>query len=152
MPDISVSDEQADRLDEVREELSEIYATEYATVGADDALEYLLDTYRPPDVDDEGAANDEGDDDGSENGDGDEEDETGDDGDDGDDDADDANEEGNDDPAATLQQAMDLLDEHDERWSEGSGDEPYEVELPDGSTEGARTKDDVKRLLFQHWR
>lgn len=52
----------------------------------------------------------------------------------------------------TLQQARSLLDTHDDRWREGSGDEPYEVDLPDGSTTGARTKDDVKRLLFKHWR
>lgn len=51
-----------------------------------------------------------------------------------------------------LQQAQSLLDAHADRWREGSGDEPYEVDLPDGSTEGARTKDDVKRLLFKHWR
>lgn len=55
-------------------------------------------------------------------------------------------------PADTLQQAMSLLDAHDDRWREGSGDEPYEVDLPDGSTEAVRTKDDVKRLLFKHWR
>ncbi|WP_299233569.1 helix-hairpin-helix domain-containing protein [Natronomonas sp.] len=55
-------------------------------------------------------------------------------------------------PENTLKQAMSLLDAHDERWREASGDEPYEVDLPDGSTEPARTKDDVKRLLFKHWR
>lgn len=55
-------------------------------------------------------------------------------------------------PADTLQQAMSLLDAHDDRWRESSGDEPYEVDLPDGSTEAVRTKDDVKRLLFKHWR
>ena len=55
-------------------------------------------------------------------------------------------------PEDTLQQAMSLLDAHDDRWREGSGDEPYEVDRPDGSTEAVRTKDDVKRLLFEHWR
>lgn len=55
-------------------------------------------------------------------------------------------------PENTLKQAMSLLDAHDERWREASGDEPYEVDLPDGSTEPVRTKDDVKRLLFKHWR
>lgn len=58
----------------------------------------------------------------------------------------------NDSPEDTLQQAMSLLDAHDDRWRESSGDEPYEVDLPDGSTEAVRTKDDVKRLLFKHWR
>ena len=55
-------------------------------------------------------------------------------------------------PERTLQQAMSLLDAHDERWRESSGDEPYEVDLPDGSSEAVRTKDDVKRLLFKHWK
>lgn len=58
----------------------------------------------------------------------------------------------NDSPEDTLQQAMSLLDAHDDRWREGSGDEPYEVDLPDGETEAVRTKDDVKRLLFKHWK
>jgi predicted flap endonuclease-1-like 5' DNA nuclease len=55
-------------------------------------------------------------------------------------------------PENTLQQAMSLLDQHDDRWRESSGDEPYEVDLPDGGTEAVRTKDDIKRLLFKHWR
>lgn len=55
-------------------------------------------------------------------------------------------------PENTLKEAMSLLDAHGERWREASGDEPYEVDLPDGSTEPVRTKDDVKRLLFKHWR
>ncbi|QLD89400.1 helix-hairpin-helix domain-containing protein [Natronomonas salina] len=63
-----------------------------------------------------------------------------------------ADDRANDSPEDTLQQAMSLLDAHDDRWRESSGDEPYEVDLPDGSTEAVRTKDDVKRLLFKHWR
>lgn len=55
-------------------------------------------------------------------------------------------------PENALEEAMSLLDAHGERWREASGDEPYEVDLPDGSTEPVRTKDDVKRLLFKHWR
>jgi predicted flap endonuclease-1-like 5' DNA nuclease len=55
-------------------------------------------------------------------------------------------------PENTLQQAMSLLDQHDDKWRESSGDEPYEVDLPDGGTEAVRTKDDIKRLLFKHWR
>jgi transcription termination factor NusA len=55
-------------------------------------------------------------------------------------------------PEDTLQQAMSLLDAHDDRWRESSGDEPYEVDLPDGSTKAVRTKDDIKRLLFKHWK
>jgi predicted flap endonuclease-1-like 5' DNA nuclease len=59
---------------------------------------------------------------------------------------------GSDSPEDTLQEAMSLLDAHDDRWRESSGDEPYEVDLPDGSTEAVRTKDDIKRLIFKHWR
>lgn len=51
-----------------------------------------------------------------------------------------------------LNAMMNLLDTHSEKWGEGSGDERYAVELPDGSTESARTKDDVKALLFKHYR
>jgi len=51
-----------------------------------------------------------------------------------------------------LQQMMSLLETHDDRWrtAEG-GDAPYEVDLPDGGTEAARTKDDVKRILFANY-
>lgn len=57
-----------------------------------------------------------------------------------------------DDGAARLESMMSLLDEHDDVWRESGGDEPYEVELPDGSVETARTKDHVRQLLFQHYR
>jgi predicted flap endonuclease-1-like 5' DNA nuclease len=55
-------------------------------------------------------------------------------------------------PEDTLQQAMSLLDAHDGRWRESDGEEPYEVDLPDGATEAVRTKDDIRRLLFKHWK
>jgi hypothetical protein len=52
-----------------------------------------------------------------------------------------------------LNAVMRLLDDHDEKWREaGSGEEKYEVDLPDGSTGRARTKDDVRALLFEHYR
>ncbi|ERH08645.1 MAG: hypothetical protein J07HX64_00391 [halophilic archaeon J07HX64] len=51
------------------------------------------------------------------------------------------------DPLAAVNQ---MLREHDDKWREGS-DEPYEVDLPDGRTESARTKDDVRQLLFRHY-
>jgi hypothetical protein len=57
------------------------------------------------------------------------------------------------DDEARLSSVMSLLDDHDDRWSEASGgEEKYEVDLPDGTTERARTKDDVRALLFQHYR
>ncbi|MFB6303954.1 MAG: hypothetical protein ABEH47_02210 [Haloferacaceae archaeon] len=55
--------------------------------------------------------------------------------------------------AAALDAMMNLLDEHADKWREASSEEArYEVELPDGSTEGARTKDDVRGILFRHYR
>ncbi|WP_435099138.1 hypothetical protein [Halarchaeum sp. P4] len=52
-----------------------------------------------------------------------------------------------------LQQMMQLLEENDDVWEEvDSNDGKYAVELPDGTTEYARTKDDVRALLFKHYR
>ncbi|MFB6122903.1 MAG: hypothetical protein ABEJ78_05535 [Haloferacaceae archaeon] len=52
-----------------------------------------------------------------------------------------------------LDAMLSLLDTHDDKWEESSAaDERYAVELPDGSTEHVRTKDDVKALLFKHYR
>ncbi|MFC7323075.1 hypothetical protein ACFQMF_00620 [Halorubrum rutilum] len=50
-----------------------------------------------------------------------------------------------------LDAMMSLLDTHDDKWSEGDGDARYEVELPDGDVETARTKDDVRALLFRNY-
>ncbi len=46
---------------------------------------------------------------------------------------------------------MSLLDTHDDKWHEADGDARYEVELPDGDVETARTKDDVRALLFKNY-
>jgi hypothetical protein len=52
-----------------------------------------------------------------------------------------------------LDQMLSLLETHDDKWGEASAaDERYAVSLPDGSTEHVRTKDDVKALLFKHYR
>jgi hypothetical protein len=138
MPEFSVTEAQLQRLDNVCDDLEAAYVDEYGTVRPQDALEYLLDTYTPPEDGErpsgsEGAAA--------------EADES-----DGEADADTPDDPADDSPESTLQQAMNLLEAHDDRCREGSGDEPYEVDLPDGSTEPARTKDDVKRLLFNHWK
>jgi hypothetical protein len=50
-----------------------------------------------------------------------------------------------------LSAMMALMDTHDDKWEEASGDTGYEVELPDGSTESANTQDDVRALLFKHY-
>jgi hypothetical protein len=54
---------------------------------------------------------------------------------------------------ARLNSVMSLLDDHGEVWREADGGEAkYEVDLPDGGTERARTKDDVRAVLFEHYR
>ncbi|EMA67854.1 hypothetical protein C461_09004 [Halorubrum aidingense JCM 13560] len=50
-----------------------------------------------------------------------------------------------------LNAMMSLLDTHDDKWREGDGDVRYEVDLPDGTVEAARTKDDVRALLFKNY-
>lgn len=52
------------------------------------------------------------------------------------------------DPLATVNR---MLDKHDQKWRKSGGDEPYEVDLPDGRTESVRTRDDVRQLLFRHY-
>lgn len=54
-------------------------------------------------------------------------------------------------PDAVLSAANQLLKEHGDKWREGEGQEPYEVDMPDGSAKQVRTKDDVKQLLFKHY-
>jgi len=54
-------------------------------------------------------------------------------------------------PGSILSAANQLLDDHDDKWRDGGSDEPYEVDLPDGTTEKVRTKDDVRGLLFKHY-
>lgn len=53
--------------------------------------------------------------------------------------------------AGQLNTMMRLLDTHADKWGESAGDARYEVELPDGRIEAARTKDDVRALLFKHY-
>jgi hypothetical protein len=57
----------------------------------------------------------------------------------------------NDGGAGQLNAMMQLLDTHADKWGESAGDARYEVELPDGRVEAARTKDDVRALLFKHY-
>ncbi|WP_318569222.1 hypothetical protein [Salinigranum marinum] len=66
-------------------------------------------------------------------------------------DSDETEDEANDE--ARLNSVMSLLDDHDGKWREtGGGEEKYEVDLPDGGAERARTKDDVRAVLFRHYR
>ncbi len=50
-----------------------------------------------------------------------------------------------------LDEMLSLLDTHEDKWREADGDARYEVDLPDGGVETARTKDDVRALLFRNY-
>jgi hypothetical protein len=204
MPEISLTDDQRARLEEVRRDVEAAFVDTYGHARMEDAVEYLLDTYTPPDErkDDAAVAYDRiataeypalqrvasdvpgvpgsgidademrgkllselgpeelaaklGDDDREDSED------SADATDDADDAAENASDESTDDDSGDapadasgggglLSTANQLLDEHDDKWREGEGDTPYEVDLPDGSTESARTKDDVRQLLFRHY-
>lgn len=128
MPEVIITDRQQERLASVCDDLAEVFIGEYGSIRDQDAIEYLLDTYSPPDgiVEQDSSAvespSDQSED--SEASDG----------------------------AARLKAMMRMLEDYEEKWKQAeSSDEPYEVELPDGSIKGARTKDDVRRLLFQHY-
>ncbi|PSQ21306.1 hypothetical protein BRD04_06580 [Halobacteriales archaeon QS_9_67_17] len=204
MPTIELTEEQLDRLEAVRDDVAETLGGPYGHTRVQDAVEYLLDTYTPPE---DGAIPDT--DDGVES--------TADDAiaesadstdgglaslepvgsakaaaleragyetpDDlreasvselteisgvgetlaerildavseetGEVDADAAESAGDqDDGTNRLDAMMNLLAEHDDKWHESDGDEPYAVELPDGSVETARTKDDIRGILFRHY-
>ncbi len=128
MPEVTITDRQLDRLAAVRDDLAEVFVGEYGSIRDQDAIEYLLDTYSPPTDDSESSPQETGDttaeSDKSDAADG----------------------------AERLKAMMEMLTDYEDKWREAeSGDEPYEVELPDGSMKGARTKDDVRRLLFQYY-
>lgn len=53
--------------------------------------------------------------------------------------------------ADQLDAMLHLLETHEDKWWQSDGDARYEVELPDGSRETARTKDDVRALLFRNY-
>jgi len=57
----------------------------------------------------------------------------------------------NDGGAGQLNAMMRLLETHADKWRKADGDARYEVDLPDGSVETARTKDDVRALLFKNY-
>ena len=52
---------------------------------------------------------------------------------------------------AQLDAMLHLLETHEDKWRHSDGDARYEVTLPDGTREPARTKDDVRALLFKHY-
>jgi predicted flap endonuclease-1-like 5' DNA nuclease len=206
MPTIELTEEQLDRLEAVRDDVAETLGGPYGHTRVQDAVEYLLDTYTPPE---EGATPDTDDDAESTADDATAESADSTDGglaslepvgsakaaaleragyetpddlreasvdelteisgvgetlaerildavsgetDEANADApESASDQGEDDGTNRLDAMMNLLDEHDDKWHESDGDEPYEVELPDGSVETARTKDDIRGILFRHY-
>jgi hypothetical protein len=136
MAEIEITDEQRAYLDDLRESLRADHVDRYGHVRPADALQYLID------VNEGDVASDDGDVDAADG--------AADDS-DGRDEATDAAD--GEDDEARLDAMMSLLDTHDEHWSESDADDArYEVELPDGSVERVRTRDDVRSLLFQHYR
>ena len=55
------------------------------------------------------------------------------------------------DSGGQLNAMLSLLETHGDKWRSADGDARYEVDLPDGSVEAARTKDDVRAVLFKHY-
>jgi len=208
MPEIAITDKQRERLQEVRGDVQETFVDTYGHVRLEDALQYLLDTYTPPEENEtaegydriaaaeypelqriasevpdapgsgisademrgrllselgpeefatklEAAASEESTDSESKTSD----EERGEDvSDEGEVDADEEEEPSGPSDSTpgqggggVLASANQLLREHDDKWREGSGDAPYEVDLPDGTTEAVRTKDDVRQHLFRHY-
>lgn len=168
MTTIEITDDQWDRIEALRTELAANHAGTYATVGDADVLAYLLDlaaTVEDPNCraktgepDSNGAdGNADGDDEpwepkgwgpekeADEESEGEDEDEEAE-----DEKADEDSRSGEND--GQLNAMLSLLDTHADKWREADGDARYEVDLPDGGVETARTKDDVRALLFKHHR
>ena len=153
MPEIEITEEQSEYLEALRREIQNEVVGKYAQVRPVDALQYLIDSYEgdvtgpgpasigsgtgevgADAVESQSAATDEG--------------AT----------AGDSEETTTDAPMATaggddsmLSAMMKLLDTYDDKWTNVEGDTGYRVDLPDGSTETANTRDDVKALLFKHY-
>ena len=148
MPELQITETQQERFETLREELAAEHAGPYATVQPQDVVDYLLDlaeSVEEPDrrvdrpAENDGAADDEATTEADEES---------------------AADDGGSplpDPAADGDLdggpggLLNLLERHDDKWREADGDERYEVELENGSVETARTKDDVKAILFEHY-
>lgn len=142
MHELRIREDQAERLAELQEELAAAHAGPYTSVQTEDAVEYLLDLAEETDdretpTDSAGAADATSaratgeasatDEKAGQSGD----------------------ESTDDDSAGGM---FDLLETHSDKWREADGEEPYEVDLPDGGVETVRTRDDVKATLFQEYR
>ncbi|MCL9813440.1 hypothetical protein [Natranaeroarchaeum aerophilus] len=161
MPEIEITEDQQEYLEDLRSELEADIVGPYGHVRISDAVQYLIDDHDGTldDVLAEGTGGVEESDD--ESGDTEDEpepedaetDEESEDADEADDE--DANDEDESDSAESgedrLSAMMSLLDTHDDKWRETEGDARYEVDLPDGTTENAGTKDDVRAVLFKNY-
>jgi hypothetical protein len=139
MREIQLSEAQHERFNAIQERLAAEYAGRYASVRPADVMDYLLDTAETD------AAASSANDDAAPMG--------------------DAEATSNSAGMSTettatktvsestsdMSGVFDLLDEHADKWRESDGEVPYEVDLPDGSTETARTRDDIKTTLFKYY-
>jgi hypothetical protein len=160
MPSIDITPEQAERLEAVKAELAADVVGKYGHVRTRDAIEYLLDEHETERTADEGSIGTvDADAVGAAVGDADGSDAASSGGSTADAPADEGTatttaeaDDGDANDDAMLNAMMNLLDTHDDKWGESGGDERYEVTLPDGDVEHVRTKDDVRALLFKHYR
>ena len=127
MPEIEISDDQQTFLDGLIGELTDEHVGEYGAVRYQDALQYLIDHYQ-------GAAETGAESSGSAE-------------------AADASTGEPPDDEDRLEAMMSLLETHEDKWEESEGEDGnYVVTLPEGDTETVRTRDDVRALLFKHYR
>jgi len=163
MPEVELTEAQYEYLESLREEISEQFVGPYGHVRMADALQYLIDTHDGEvdpalvdgDVGEAGGTGTASTDSDGDPGDGTtsdaEDDDAAADGDDGESTAE-TDVDGDADDEAKLNSMMQLLDEYDDVWEKAGSDAGYEVELPEGGTETVKTKDDVRALLFKHYR
>lgn len=155
MVDIEIDEHQHEYLEQLRTELADEHVGDYGHVRHRDVLQYLIDHYDATGGEVGTApATEEPDAEGSDEREPDEESDQAGDGEATDPEEGDDTEADSDDGGSTprLQRMQALLDNHDDVWERtDSEDGRYTVTLPDDSTETARTKDDVRALLFQHY-
>lgn len=125
MPTIEISENQREYLEVLRDRLAAEFVGEYGYIRDRDAVQYLIDVVedgRSP-VEDVLSTNNTEDTGTPKNG------------------------------EERLEAMMNLLDTHDDKWSETDAEDArYEVTLPDGETERVRTRDEVRAVLFKHYR
>ncbi|QSG01764.1 DNA polymerase V family protein [Natranaeroarchaeum sulfidigenes] len=165
MPEIEITEDQQEYLEDLRSELEADIVGPYGHVRVSDAVQYLIDDHDGTldDVlaegvagadadgsDDQNDAESDIDDEETDSGSADEDAEP-EEADSAGDESDSAGDEESQSGEDRLSAMMSLLDTHDDKWRETDGDARYEVDLPDGTTEDAPTKDDVRAVLFKNY-